>query len=62
VTAEPRMLTISQVAKKLPHMSKDTVRRACANGKLPGAERTFGGHWRIPASTVETLAKARKTS
>lgn len=52
------MLTISQVAKKLPHMSKDTIRRACAKGRIPGAERTFGGHWRIPLKVANTLAKS----
>ncbi|WP_404406235.1 helix-turn-helix domain-containing protein [Jeotgalibacillus malaysiensis] len=30
-------------------VSDQTVRRMCDNGKFPEANRTDGGHWRIPA-------------
>lgn len=34
-----------------------TAGRWCELGKVPGAIRTPGGHWRIPRSEVDKLLK-----
>ena len=33
-----------------------TIKRWAESGKLPGAFRTPGGHWRVPAATVAVIA------
>ena len=51
---EPK-LTTAQVADKMG-VDDSTVRRWCAEGKLPHI-RTLGGHIRIPQSAVTELLK-----
>lgn len=44
-------LTTSEVAKRRG-VSTQTIRNMCEAGKIPGAERTSGGHWRIPLTSA----------
>jgi excisionase family DNA binding protein len=59
--AEREWLTTGEAARLLG-VSRDTIRRMCANGQIPGAER-FGAatkrqpNWRIPSSAVRRLRK-----
>jgi excisionase family DNA binding protein len=34
-----------------------TIKRWAESGKLPGAFRTPGGHWRVPVSAVEAVTR-----
>lgn len=43
----------SEVAYKLG-LSDQTIRRMCESGKLKGAYRSYGGHWRIPEENFIT--------
>jgi hypothetical protein len=43
-------------------VSLRTVRRWCEQGKLPGAYRTRGGHWRLIGPYLKQLRRADKTA
>lgn len=49
-------LRIGEVAAIFRVDSK-TAGRWCAQGKLPGAIRTPGGHWRVPRAAVDKLLR-----
>jgi excisionase family DNA binding protein len=59
--AEPKMLTTEEAAELLgcsrPHMAM-----LIDGGKLPGAERTRGGHRRVPEASVLALKKERQAA
>lgn len=49
-------------AAKLLGVSRDTIRRMCANGQIPGARRRGAAtkrqpNWRIPYSAVARILK-----
>lgn len=46
-----RFISAAEAARRLD-VDKSTVARWCVAGKVPGAYRTVGGHWRIPAAWV----------
>lgn len=50
----PTFQTTGQAARRLGVSSK-TVTRWCESGRILGAIRTEGGHWRVPASYVERV-------
>jgi excisionase family DNA binding protein len=47
-----RFVTTSAIAQKTG-MSPKTVRRLLETGALEGALRSPGGHWRVPAASVD---------
>ncbi|MEW9672395.1 helix-turn-helix domain-containing protein [Ammoniphilus sp. 3BR4] len=55
---------VGYAAKRLG-VSPQTVKRYCESGRIQGAKKTLGGHWRIPQSVFcvseEQQAKAKKT-
>jgi excisionase family DNA binding protein len=51
----PKFASVSAVAEALGRSEK-TVRRLCANGKLP-AEK-LAGRWHIPVRALEVLAES----
>jgi excisionase family DNA binding protein len=59
VAAAVETYTTSEVASIL-HVSDQTVRRMCEAGKFPKAERTSGGHWRIPREYFKVILEQSK--
>lgn len=58
-TRKVRWLTTGQVAKALGY-SRETVRRKCVEGTIPGYQIADGDEWRIPGAWVdEQVAKVR---
>lgn len=53
---EKPFYTTSEAAHKLG-LSDQTIRRMCESGKLKGAYRSEGGHWRIPEENFITTRK-----
>lgn len=47
-------VSAAETARQL-HIDKATAGRWATAGRLKGAYRTAGGHWRIPTSEVERL-------
>jgi len=45
-------LTVTEAAKRLS-VDRRTLQNWCRDGKVPGAIRTPGGHWRVPVEFVE---------
>lgn len=50
----PVVYTMGYVARAL-RVDPKTVSRWCAAGKVNGAFRTPGGHWRIPEATFKEM-------
>lgn len=61
---EDGFYSVGKAAKRLG-VSTQTVKRYCETGRIQGAKKTPGGHWRIPKSafriTKEQYQKAQKT-
>lgn len=50
---KPKYITPAKAADELG-MHPETMRKALREGKVPGAIRTPGGHWRIPLAYIAT--------
>ncbi|SFQ38233.1 helix-turn-helix domain-containing protein [Salibacterium halotolerans] len=58
--AQPNRYSTGEAAEILG-VSSETVRKMCDAGRFPEAERTNGGHWRIPDTYFKvTLQEARE--
>lgn len=53
--SKPKVYTPGDVAK-IFRVDPKTVSRWATAGRVPGAFRTPGGHWRFPAEIVDILA------
>ena len=54
-------LTTGEAATILGVNSINTVKNWFESGAIPGAYRSPGGHWKIPAESVASLAEYRRT-
>lgn len=53
-----RHVTAAEAGRRL-EVATSTVARWADAGKIPGAYRTVGGHWRIPATWVAEQMKGK---
>lgn len=53
-------LTVPEFAKHRG-MDQSTVRRLCARGELPGAERDLNNEWRIPRDAQRVQRRLQRT-
>jgi excisionase family DNA binding protein len=54
IDAAQKLVHLAHVARRMS-VSDQTVRNWIAEGKIAGAIRTPGGHWRVPLSEVRRL-------
>jgi excisionase family DNA binding protein len=52
-------LTTSEAAQRLGYSSA-SVRKLCEGGRLDGAFKLLGGHWRVPEQAVEALIESSR--